>query len=135
MNSIYSVFFIKKKKTHTDQRKLQVFKSVLKEMSYKSYKAAAAKIFYPTLYTMFFISLITARHCFLGKFIATQRLFATIIFLSSWKQVFGKKSAFYLRAVFRLNNTLFVVYNKFTVINIFKVLLPTFLLHLMRREE
>ena len=79
MGSIYLVLFIKKKKTHTHQRKLQVFKFNWKEMSYKRYKAAAAKIFYPTLYTMLFISLITARHYFLVKFIATQRLFATIM--------------------------------------------------------
>ena len=36
MNGIYSVFFIKKKKTHADQRKLQVFKFIWMEMSYKS---------------------------------------------------------------------------------------------------
>ena len=80
-------------------------------MSYKRYKAAAAKIFYPTLYTMVFISLITARHYFLVKFIATQRLFATII-LSQLQDWIGSM------ALFRLNNTLFVVYNKLTVINI-----------------
>ena len=45
----------------------------------------------------FLFHVITERHYFLYKFIVTQSFFATTTFLLSLKQVFWKKSVFYLR--------------------------------------
>ena len=44
----------------------------------------------------FLFHVITGRHDLLHKFIATQRFGATAMFLTSLKQVFRKKSAFYV---------------------------------------
>ena len=50
----------------------------------------------------FLFHVITGRHCFLNKFIVTQRFITTAMLVSSLKQVFWKKSAFYIRHL--LNN-------------------------------
>ena len=47
---MWSVFSIKTKRTHTDQRNLQVCKSSQKEMSHKPSKLAAAKNFCLSVY-------------------------------------------------------------------------------------
>ena len=65
-------------------------------MPQKPYKAATAKIFFPSVYVIdttcfdeyFSFHKITARHCFLYKIIAIQKFFATIMLLHSLKQVF-----------------------------------------------
>ena len=76
----------------------QLFHSVWKEKSHKPLNLAAAKKSFPSVFTIdttcfnecFLIHVITRRHCFLYKLIVTQ------------KQIFWKKSTFYIR--YLLNN-------------------------------
>ena len=72
----------------------------------KTFKCSNCKIFFPKCVCYFIYSLcfdkcflfdmITGRHYFLYKFIVTQRVFATVMLLHSLKQVFLKKSVFYV---------------------------------------
>ena len=90
---------------HTDQIILKMFLLCLKETSHKSLKAAAAKRSFPSVYKIdttcfyecFLFHVITGRHYFFYKFIVTQWFGVTAVLLRSLKQVFWKKSAFYIR--------------------------------------
>ena len=82
------------KKTHTGQIYYKIFYPVWKKTSYKPSKVKAAKRFFSQV-SMF--HMIIGRHCFLYKFIVTQKFFATAILLRSLKQVFWNGSLFYLR--------------------------------------
>ena len=79
--------------------------SASKEVSHKPLKVAAAKEFFPSVFIidpnllrwMFSIPRDNCKQYFLHKFIVTQRHGATAMLLRSFKQVFWKKSAFYVR--------------------------------------
>ena len=78
--------------------------SVSKEASHKLLKVAAAKKYFPSVFIVgatcfdeyFSFHVITAKQYFLHIFIVTKRLGATTMLLRSFKQVFWKKSVFYI---------------------------------------
>ena len=82
----------------------QLFYSVWKEMCYKPWKVATAKKPFLSVYIMdttsfdecFLFRVITGRYSFLYKLIVTQRFGVTAKLLRSLKQVFWKKSVFYI---------------------------------------
>ena len=79
--------------------------SVWKETSHQPWKVAAAKKSFQSVYIIdttcfdecFLFHVTTGRHYFLYKFIVTWRFRKTAMLLFSLKQVFWKKSAFYIR--------------------------------------
>ena len=88
----------------------KLFYSLSKEASHKPLKVAAAKKSFPSVFIidttcynidttrwMFFIPCDYWKQYFSHKFNITQRLGATTMLLRSLKQVFWKKSAFYVR--------------------------------------
>ena len=89
--------------------------SVWKETPHKPLKAATAKKYFPSVYIIdttcfdecFLFRVITGIH-FLYKFIVTQRFGETAMLLCSSKQVFWKKSAFYIRYL-RNNITMLLI--------------------------
>ena len=93
-------------KTHTDQSNQsdKLFYSVWNETSRKPLKLAAAKSSFPSVFAIdttcfdecFLFLVITGRHYFLYKFIATQSVGTTAMLLRSLKQVFWKNSAVYI---------------------------------------
>ena len=99
------LFSINTKETDTDQKILQLFNSVKKEISHKPSKAAAAKKFFQVAIVIgtnsfdecFLLHAVTRNYYFLYKLVVTQRVFATVMLMCSLKQVFWKKTVFYLR--------------------------------------
>ena len=104
--SIYLVFSSLEIKRRHIQTKVyyQLFYSVWKEASYKPWKVALAKKSFPSEYIMdtncfdecFLFRVITGRNYFLYKLIVTHRFGVTVMLLRSLKQVFWKKSVFYV---------------------------------------
>ena len=99
------------KKTHTDQIILPVFFTLSEKKRLKNLRKWQLKNnFFPSVYVFgkacldqcFLFHVITWRH-FLYKFMVTQRFFVTVKFLRSLKQVFWKKSVFYVH--YLQNNT------------------------------
>ena len=96
--------------------------SVWKETSHKPLKVAAAKKSFQSMYNIettcfdecFLLHVTTGRHYFLYKFIVTQRFGETAMLFYSLKQVFWKKSAFYIRYLYNNIKMLLMpkVYNK-----------------------
>ena len=74
-------------------------------MSHKALKVAAAKTSFPNVYIIdticfdgcFLFHEITGRHYFLNKLIVTERFGEPFMMLCSMKQVFLKKSTFYIQ--------------------------------------
>ena len=89
----------------------KLFYTIWKETSHKPLKVGAAKKSFPSVYIIdktcfdecFLFHVITGRHYFLQKFSVTQRFGAIAMLLRSLKQVFWKRSAFYVRYLH--NNT------------------------------
>ena len=85
-------------------------------MSHKPWKVAVAKKSFPSVYIMdttcfdecFLFRVITGRHSFLYKLIITQKFGVTAMLLRSLKQVFWKKSVFYIH-YFHNNITMLLI--------------------------
>ena len=95
------------KKTRTDQSILQAFLLCLKINVSRTFKSSSSKKLFPKLvyhwYNLlrwiFFIPCDNCKQYFLHKWIITLRLGATAMLLRSFKQVFWKKSVFYVRCL------------------------------------
>ena len=113
IKSIYLVFSSQERQRRLIQTKVyyKLFYSIWKETSHKPLNIAAAKKVFPKCVIIdktcfdecFFFHVITERHYFLYKFSVTQRFGAIAMLLCSLKQMFWKRSAFYVR--YLLNNT------------------------------
>ena len=102
------------KKIHTDRSILPIFLLCLKRNVSQTLKIRSFKKSFPSVYIMdttcfdeyLLFRVITRRHSFLYKLVVTQRLCVTAILLRSLKQVFWKKSVFYIHY---LNNNITVL--------------------------
>ena len=98
------LFSTNAKKTNADEILYKLFYFASKEASRKPLKVEAAKNFIPSVLLIdttcinecLLFHVITANSIFLHKFIVTQRLDATAMLLWSLKQMFWKKSEFYV---------------------------------------
>ena len=94
----------------------ELFYSVWKETSHKPWKVAVAKKSFPSVYIMdttcfdecFLFRVITGRHSFLYKLMFTQKFAVTAMLLCSLKQIFWKKSLFYIH-YFHSNITMLLI--------------------------
>ena len=103
INSIFSYFEIQRRLIQT-KANCKIFYSVWKETSQRPLKVAAAKKSFPSVCTIdttcfdecFWFHVITGKKYFWYKFIVTQRFGTTAMLLRSLKQMFWKKSVFYI---------------------------------------
>ena len=126
IKSIYLVFSSQERQRRLIQTKVyyKLFYSVWKQTSHKPLKVAAAKkVFHKCVIIdktcfdeCFFFHVITERHYFLYKFSATQRFGAIAMLLCSLKQMFWKRSAFYVRYLYKKTLMLLIlkVQNEFS---------------------
>ena len=114
LNDIYSISSYLEIQRRLIQTKAncKIFYSVWKETSHKPLKVAAAKKSFPSVCTVdttcfdecFWFHVITGKNYFWYKFIVTQRFGTT----SSLKQMFWKKSVFYIRYLHNNITTLLI---------------------------
>ena len=115
----YSFFLKNVEKTYSAKWYCKGFYSVWKETSHKPSKVVDIKNLLPSLYVIrttcfdecFSFHVVIVKHYFLCKFIVTQRFFATTMLLPALKQLFWKKSVYYVR----------YLHNKITMLLIPKV--------------
>ena len=113
IKSIYLVFSSQERQRRLIQTKVyyKLFCSIWKETSHKPLKVAAAKKIFPKCVIIdktcfdecILFCVITGRHYSLCKCSVTQRFGAVVMLLRSLKQMFWKRSAFYVRYLH--NNT------------------------------
>ena len=117
INCLFShLFSMNAKKTHTYQSILQTFLLYLTRNVLQTFKSCSCKKFSPRcvyhwynfLRWMFFIHCENWKTLFLCKLIVTQWFGATVMLLRSSKQVFWKRSVFYIRYL-RNNITMLLI--------------------------